>query len=140
MRLVSRHYDGHLAVCGLKTTQYTLLMAVAARGPLQQSELARILSLDASTLTRNLRPLVDAGVLEVAKGEDGRSHQVRITRAGMDLRARARRRWQQAQATFDRTVGAERVAALHDLLDTCQHLLAGHADRDSGAPGESLDH
>jgi DNA-binding MarR family transcriptional regulator len=140
MRLVSRHYDRHLAACGLKTTQYSLLTAVASRGPLQQSDLARILSLDASTVTRNLRPLVDAGMLAVSQGEDGRSNQVRITRAGLDLRTRARRRWQQAQGTFDRTVGAERVAALHDLLDTCQRLLANDSDRPPAARGEPLDH
>jgi len=133
MRLVSRHYDGHLAACGLKTTQYSLLMTVAARGPLQQSELARILGLDASTLTRNLRPLADAGMLQVSRGEDGRSNQVRITRAGLQLRTLARRRWQQAQDAFDRAVGTERVAALHELIDTCQRLLV--QDADEAAPG-----
>jgi DNA-binding MarR family transcriptional regulator len=127
MRLVSRHYDRHLAECGLKTTQYTLLMVVATRGPLRQSELARILCLDASTLTRNLRPLMEAGMLEVSPGEDGRSHQVRVTPAGLALRTRARRRWQQAQEAFDRTVGTERVAALHGLVDDCQRLLAADA-------------
>src|SRR5690554_5745904 len=57
-RLVSRHYDAYLSECGLKTTQYSLLATIAERGPLGQGELARLLSLDASTLTRNLRPLV----------------------------------------------------------------------------------
>lgn len=135
-RLVSRHYDGHLAACGLKTTQYTLLMAVAAHGPLQQSELARILSVDASTLTRNLRPLVEQGMLEVDKGEDGRSHQVRITPAGLALRSRARRQWRRAQDAFARTVGADRVAALHELLDTCHRLLSQDTDQPP-EPGES---
>src|SRR5690606_38902167 len=115
------------------TTQYSLLMTVAARGPLQQSELARLLGLDASTLTRNLRPLADAGMLEVSRGEDGRSNRVRITPAGMQLRTLARRRWQQAQEAFDRTVGAERVVALHEMIDTCQRLLV--EDADEPAPG-----
>ena len=72
-RLVSRHYDAHMAQCGLKTTQYSLLAIITDRGPLLQGELARQLSLDASTLTRNLRPLLEAGLVVVAAGRDARS-------------------------------------------------------------------
>lgn len=140
MRLVSRHYDSHLAHCGLKTTQYSLLMAVAAAGPLRQSELARMLSLEASTLTRNLRPLVAAGLLDIGTGADGRSRQVCITPAGLALRARARRQWRLAQESFNRIVGGARVAALHDLADTCRQLLASEARSTAGAEGGSDDH
>ena len=123
-RLVSRHYDAHLAHCGLKTTQYSLLAAAAHSGPLQQGELARLLSLDASTLTRNLRPLVDAGLLSIGTGADGRSRQVSVTPAGLDLRMQARQHWKRAQLAFNAALGMERVAALHDLVDTCYQVLA----------------
>jgi DNA-binding MarR family transcriptional regulator len=123
-RLVSRHYDAHLAHCGLKTTQYSLLAAVAHSGPLQQGELARLLSLDASSLTRNLRPLVDAGLLSIDAGADGRSRQVSVTPAGLDLRAQARQHWKRAQLAFNDAIGMQRVAALHELIETCHQLLA----------------
>ena len=123
-RLVSRHYDAHLAQCGLKTTQYSLLAAIADRGPLQQGELARLLSLDASTLTRNLRPLVDAGLVAVAAGRDARSRQVSVTAGGRDLRVQARQHWKRAQLAFNAAMGTERVAALHDLIDDCYRTLA----------------
>lgn len=128
-RLVSRHYDAYLARCGLKTTQYSLLAVVADGGPLQQGELARLLSLDASTLTRNLRPLLDTGLLAVEPGRDARSRQVFITAAGRDLRAQARQHWKRAQLDFNGAIGTERAAALHDLVDTCYRMLVSHDDR-----------
>ena len=128
-RLVSRHYDSHLARCGLKTTQYSLLVVISDQGPLRQGELARLLSLDASTLTRNLRPLVDAGLLAVDAGRDARSRLVSITPAGRDLRAQARQHWKRAQLAFNGVVGLERAASLHDLVDSCYQMLVAHDDR-----------
>ncbi|HZH07624.1 MAG TPA: MarR family winged helix-turn-helix transcriptional regulator [Lautropia sp.] len=128
-RLVSRHYDAYLARCGLKTTQYSLLAVVADGGPLQQGELARLLSLDASTLTRNLRPLLEAGLLAVEAGSDARSRQVSITAAGREIRAQARQHWKRAQLDFNGAIGTERAAALHDLVDTCYRMLVSHDDR-----------
>lgn len=135
-RLVSRHYDVHLARCGLKTTQYSLLAAVAEAGPIQQGDLARLLSLDASTLTRNLRPLVDAGLLSVDAGSDARSRQVSVTPAGLALRQQARQHWKQAQLAFNSVVGAAQVAALHELVDTCYQSLVAYDETE----GDSRDH
>ncbi len=122
-RLVSRHYDAHLAQCGLKTTQYSLLATIADPGPLQQGELARLLSLDASTLTRNLRPLADAGLLTIEAGKDARSRQVSATAAGREMRVQARQHWKRAQLEFNAAISSERVAALHDVVDACYETL-----------------
>ena len=61
MRRVANHYDAEMAKCGLKTTQYSLLSHVLKLGPIRPGDLATEMKMDASTLTRNLRPLVDAG-------------------------------------------------------------------------------
>jgi DNA-binding MarR family transcriptional regulator len=106
-----------------------LLVAIADQGPLRQGDLARLLSLDASTLTRNLRPLVDAGLLAVEAGSDARSRQVSITAAGREVRAQARQHWKRAQLDFNDVIGTERAALLHDLVDTCYRMLVSHDDR-----------
>ncbi len=131
-RLVSRHYDAHMAQCGLKTTQYSLLAIITDRGPLLQGELARLLSLDASTLTRNLRPLLEAGLVGVEAGRDARSRQVSATAAGRDLRVQARQHWKRAQLAFNAAIGVERAAMLHDLLDDCYRTLATSDDGELG--------
>ena len=75
-RLLSRHYDQELAKAGIKTTQYSLLSHVLHQGPVAPGELARRMGLDASTLTRNLQPLLAAGWLVQAAGADARSRLI----------------------------------------------------------------
>jgi DNA-binding MarR family transcriptional regulator len=116
-RRVSQHYDREMGKIGLKTTQYSLLSQVLHRGPIRPGDLAKAMALDASTLTRNLKPLVAAGWLTVGAGIDDRSHLVAITQAGRDKRAEAQRRWKAAQLSLNDLLGVERVLALHDLID-----------------------
>ena len=68
MRRVATHYDAEMAQCGLKTTQYSLLSHVLKLGPIRPGDLAVAMKMDASTLTRNLRPLVDAGWVTLEAG------------------------------------------------------------------------
>jgi DNA-binding MarR family transcriptional regulator len=124
MRRVAQHYDVELARAGLKTTQFSLLTAVEKLGPLQPGELARTLGLQASTLTRNLKPLVAAGLLVLGPGPDGRSRLVAITEAGRAKRAEAKAMWKHAQLELNRLLGDERVMALHSLIQESLALLA----------------
>lgn len=122
-RTVSRHYDAAVGPSGLKTTQYSLLTHIATLGPLRPSELAERMNLDASTLTRNLQPLVAQGWVEQRPGSDGRSRLVAITEAGRAKRTEAQRLWKQAQLALNHKLGEARVAQLHALIDECLPLL-----------------
>ena len=116
-RRVSQLYDAEVGKAGLKTTQYSLLSHVLRLGPIRPGDLAAAMTMDASTLTRNLKPLVAAGWLELAPGEDGRSRSVRITPTGRDKRAEAQRHWKAAQLQLNQLLGIDAVAALHTLVD-----------------------
>ena len=124
MRRVGQLYDLELGKTGLRGTQYSLLSYVVKLGPVRPVDLARAMKVDASTLTRNLRPLVDAGLVAIEPGPDARSRLVRATAAGRDKRQEAQRRWRVAQESLNQRLGADRVVALHALLDECQDLLA----------------
>lgn len=131
MRRVAAHYDAEMARCGLKTTQYSLLSHVLKLGPIRPSDLAAAMTMDASTLTRNLRPLVEAGWVALQAGTDARSRLVHITDAGRDKRAEAQRHWKAAQLSLNDALGTERVAALHVLVDDSLALLAALPDAEA---------
>jgi DNA-binding MarR family transcriptional regulator len=124
MRRVAQLYDAEVGKTGLRGTQYSLLSFVVKLGPVRPVDLARAMKVDASTLTRNLRPLLDAGLLELQAGPDARSRFVVATAAGREKRTEAQRRWRVAQESLNQRLGARRVVALHALLDECQDLLA----------------
>jgi DNA-binding MarR family transcriptional regulator len=81
------------------------------------------MDLDASTLTRNLRPLVAEGWIVVGPGADERSRLVAITESGRQKRSEAQRSWKRAQLAFNERLGAEAVARLHAAVDECMALL-----------------
>ena len=124
MRRVAQLYDAEVGKTGLRGTQYSLLSYVVKLGPLRPVDLAREMRVEPSTLTRNLRPLLDAGLVAMSAGPDGRSRLVSATDVGREKRQEAQRRWRVAQETLNRRLGLERVVALHALLDDCQELLA----------------
>lgn len=128
MRRVAQHYDAELGKSGLKTTQYSLLSHAIALGPVRPVDLATAMKMGASTLTRNLRPLIDAGWLELGPGADGRSRLVSVTQAGRDKRQEAQRRWRVAQEGINHTLGTRRVVQLHGLIDECLELLSPLSD------------
>lgn len=124
MRRVTQHYDAEVGKTGLKGTQYSLLSYVVKLGPIRPGELARAMKVDASTLTRNLKPMVTAGWLELMPGSDGRSRLVRATEAGRDKRVEAQRRWRVAQEGINQLLGVEQVLALHALIDESLERLS----------------
>ncbi len=124
MRRVTQHYDAEVGKTGLKGTQYSLLSHVVKLGPLRPGDLARAMKVDASTLTRNLKPMVLAGWLELTPGSDGRSRLVRATDAGRDKRVEAQRRWRVAQEGINQLLGVEQVLALHALIDESLERLS----------------
>ncbi len=123
-RAVGQLYDAELRLAGLKTTQYSLLSGVLLMGPVRPSDLAAGLRMDASTLTRNLRPLLEAGWVGLGPGADGRSRLVHITEAGRAKRAEARHHWRAAQDRLNHLLGEDRVRALHAVLDDALAQLA----------------
>jgi DNA-binding MarR family transcriptional regulator len=131
MRRVAQRYDAEVGKTGLRGTQYSLLSYVVKLGPVRPVDLAREMKLDASTLTRNLRPLIDAGLLVLAPGADARSRLVSATPAGREKRQEAQRRWRVAQESLNERLGVRRVVALHALLDECQDLLADFPEGDA---------
>jgi DNA-binding MarR family transcriptional regulator len=96
-RAVSRLYDDELRRVGLRTTQYSLLRRLSHAGEVRQRVLGGLTSLDETTLTRNLRPLIDAGWVAISPGEDRREKLVRLTGDGAAKLREARPAWERAQ-------------------------------------------
>ena len=124
MRRVAQHYDAELAKMGLKTTQYSLLSHVVKLGPIRAVDLAGVIRMSTSTLSRNLQPLIANGWIEVNAGDDARSRLISATPACQAKRTEAQRKWRIAQEGINQTLGAERVMALHALIDESLSLLS----------------
>jgi DNA-binding MarR family transcriptional regulator len=94
---VSRLYDEELRGVGLRTTQYSLLRHLSHAGVVRQRDLGGLTSLDETTLTRNLRPLLDSGWVDIGPGADRREKLICLTAGGAAKLKEARPAWERAQ-------------------------------------------
>ena len=124
-RAVSRLYDEELREAGLRTTQYALLAWLRFAGEVRQRDLGKLTSLNETTLTRNLRPLIGAGWVAVRPGKDRREKLVHLTQAGAAKLREARPRWERAQKQMQSRLPKGTWATLMEFLPE----LARLADR-----------
>lgn len=114
-RVVNRHYEHALRDAGLTPGQFSLLAAVAIKEPLSPSALARTLDLDKSTLSRNLRPLIQSKFL-VCQVRNAGGQSVRITRRGREVLHRTLPAWKKAQVEVMALLGADVVSRLDGMI------------------------
>jgi DNA-binding MarR family transcriptional regulator len=116
-RAVTQHFDHALAPVGLRTTQFTLLGALALGGPCSINQLSSALVVDRTTLTRNLRLLRDAGLVETRAPESGREIRFVLSEVGRETLARAIPAWRAAQGGIEAAFGVARWPGMVAELD-----------------------
>ncbi|MGE5927021.1 MAG: MarR family winged helix-turn-helix transcriptional regulator [Gemmatimonadota bacterium] len=137
-RAITRLYDEALRPLGIHATQLTLLNAIIMCGEdgAGMRRLAGVLAMDATTLSRNLRPLVQAKLVRLTRRPgDARVRVVKPTAAGERLVEAALPIWTDAHQRVVSLLGSETAAGLRDLLDAA----ARAADPSSTAPERSDD-
>lgn len=104
-RAITRLYDEKLRPHGLRSTQFSILTALALTGPAPVSELADSLGLERTTLTRSAALLERNGWVGVARSEDARERPLRLTRTGRRILEGAYPAWKKAQELVDAGLG-----------------------------------
>jgi DNA-binding MarR family transcriptional regulator len=121
-RSVNRLYDRALSPAGLRVTGYSILSRLDEEGPLSIGKLAERLSMERTTCTREVAPLVAAGLVEDTAGSDRRRRLLRLTGLGVRKRAEAYPLWEQVQRMVADEFGEADVA---DLLVRLTRLREG---------------
>jgi DNA-binding MarR family transcriptional regulator len=118
-RVITHHFDDILKPSGLLVTQFTILAAVAIAKSITINELAEILVMDRTTLTRSLKPLERENWLKSEPGQDQRTRVISLTTEGEAILIKALPLWKLAQNKVAETLGQPRMdAMLADLTET----------------------
>jgi len=107
-RAVTAQFDAQLQPTGLRATQLNLLMAVETGAAVTITDLAEILAMDRTTMTRNLKLLRDRGLVA--------PDRIALTAKGRRSAAIALPLWEKAQARFVGSFGSQRWESLIDEL------------------------
>jgi DNA-binding MarR family transcriptional regulator len=119
-RRITQYFDREIAATGLSTAQLGLLALIAAAEDDTLGALAERAGLEQSTLSRNLRSLEEAGLIEIATVQaDLRRRAVWLTEAGAMRLEAALPLWRKAQHGLRRHVApslARRLALAAEAL------------------------
>lgn len=107
-RSVTARFDDQLRPVGLRATQLNLLMAIETSTATTITDLAEILAMDRTTMTRNLKLLRQRKLVE--------GNRIALTAKGRRAAAAALPLWEKAQADILDSLGKKRWAALLDEL------------------------
>lgn len=107
-RIMTSKYNRHLKPIGLKVTQFSMLANIARNPGISVSALAKLLIMDQTTVTRNLKVLLksDLVCLEPEAG-DQRIKKVRLSEKGADILERGRKLWNLAQREIEEILGRD---------------------------------
>lgn len=122
-RAVTQFYEKVLEPSGLKVTQYSLLRNLELVEPVSMSVLAKTMRIDRTTLNRNMKPLINAGLITVSFGEDLRSRQVMLTETGKDALLNSLALWSEAQVALEEYLGEAELESFEKSLSKLEALI-----------------
>ena len=115
-RVVTRIYDAALAPYGVTIAQLNLLAAIGAFEGQSRVRLGRILDVEKSTLSRDLKRMERLGWIRSGPLESGRGQSISVTAAGARLLTEARPAWEKAQRVAQSRLGQGAFAQLRQVL------------------------
>ena len=123
-RAVTAMYDDLLSGAGITVTQYAVLVNIARADGISRTELAALLGIERTTLTRNLRPLEREKLVKEEIGSDRRQRVLHLTRLGSERLNRSFPLWEQAQRAFFANFSRSRFAELNIMLKEASEAAA----------------
>jgi DNA-binding MarR family transcriptional regulator len=120
MRSVTQFYDHHLEQSGLRSTQFTILVALSSTSAKTLKEIAESLVMDRTTLTRALQILKKLRLISIAQSSDKRLKKYILTNEGRKIIAEVIPMWQVAQAKVVNDLGKN---CYQSIVDDLKKLL-----------------
>ena len=116
-RVITSIFDRVLQPFGLKLAQGNILIMLVIHGPVSSSSIGRVLSMEKSTVSRNLKRMGKKGLVGIVNKSGTNKQVVMVTSKGRNLVATIHVAWKKAQKESSDLLGAEGVAAVYDLFE-----------------------
>jgi DNA-binding MarR family transcriptional regulator len=114
-RIVSRIYAREMADAPIRGPLFSLLASIHKLGPRTITAVAHDLGLDRTTLTRNLKPLRERGLVEIRQVNANRK-EIRLRPKGESALRRSLDCWRKAQKRVVDELGEDRWNRLREDL------------------------
>ena len=120
-RSVTQYYDSYLKASGIRSTQLSVLLSISLNDGITVNEMADLLVMDQTTVTRNVAILEQRGyIISSAAVDDGRKRHLAVTDKGVEKLEEVMPLWDAAQSRLESNLGPERF---RDMLKLVNQLI-----------------
>lgn len=128
-RALTALYDRALTDRGVTTAQLNILVFVGKVGACTPTDIGKGLSMERSTVSRNIRPLLEHGWLGAEETASGRVQTLRLRPGGRKMLAASLPAWRRAQDEAAALLGVAGCRAVHELGDRLWSRAPGPATK-----------
>ncbi|MGK0364685.1 MAG: DNA-binding MarR family transcriptional regulator [Saprospiraceae bacterium] len=124
-RIINAAYMSNLKPFGLRGSMLSILFIIGKRPGVNQKAIADILILDQSTMSRDLKKLVEKGWIDFFKGgKDARYKQLQLTNAGVELLEKVTPVWERMHHSVEEILGKHNI----QQIDVITIAISKHVD------------
>lgn len=124
-RLINSAYQAHINPFGLRGSMLSILFIIGKRPGVNQKYLAEALVLDASTMSRDLKRLMEKGwIRHTSAGADARVRALYLSRAGQELLEEVSPVWEALHQKVSSLLGAFQI----QQIDAVTRAITEHLD------------
>ena len=123
-RALNQLYEDSLRPLGLRGSQFTILQMLSLAGEVSQGELAEMLAMDSTTLTRTLAIMSRHGWIARRPGADRRVTLIRLSDSGKAQFGHALPYWEAVQARVKKKLGRSHWDELMSLSNAVTRMVA----------------
>jgi len=115
-RQITQLYERYLSREGLSANQYAILRKLSQFEDLSISHLALSMVMDATSVSRAIKPLVRDLLISVSTDQDARTRKLKLTKTGRVRLKSATVLWQKAQHQFEAAYGLQEAQHLRHTM------------------------
>jgi len=106
-RQILKYYDDIISESGLHGTQFPVMLAISRSQPVSVSNLAKIMDVDRTTISRSIKLLEKEGFIFFSHSSDSRVKNIALTAEGLKAFEHAVPLWQKAQNSILEKIGED---------------------------------
>jgi DNA-binding MarR family transcriptional regulator len=122
-RLLNSVYMRKLKPFGLQGSMLSILFIIGKEQRINQKTIADRLVLDPSTMSRDLRKMLDNGWISIRKGKDSRHSELELTAKGYRLLEEVSPVWEKLHHSVEELLGTYHIGQIDTITNAIQSHL-----------------
>jgi len=122
-RLLNTAYQSKINPFGLRGSMLSILFMIGKKKNINQKSIAEALVLDQSTISRDLKRLIQKGWVQVSKGADSRNSELSLTTEGYLLLEEVSPIWAALHQKVEAILGTFNIQQIDQIIGAIQNNL-----------------